>query len=208
MNRAELKQKARYSLISNFGETLKVLLLYLVIAFVSSFTISFAITFVDSFSKLSGEVVALIAYVAITAVIGLIYFGFNSFFLKVARDEEVTYKELFSKPKMVWSYISISLLIGLFTSLWTFLLIIPGIIASINYSIAYFVKLDNPELGAMDVLRKSKEIMDGHKWDFFVLMLSFLVWYIIGLFTFGLLYLWLIPYMQITFVNFYDEIKD
>ena len=200
MNRAELKQNARYSLISNFSETLKILLLYL--------GISFATALGTGLLSLVGEVATLIAYVIAIAISGLLYMGYNSFFLKVARDEEVTYKELFSKTKMFWSCIGISLLIGLFTTLWTFLLIIPGIIASINYSFVYLVKLDNPELKVMEVLNKSKEIMDGHKWDFFVLLISFLFWYIIGFFTFGLLYLWLIPYMQITFANFYDEIKD
>ena len=200
MSRAELKQNARYSLISNFMETIKIILVY--------YAISFGISFGIGFLGFSEEVTSLLTAVIGLVSGGLIYFGYNSFFLKVARDEEVTYKELFSKTKMFWRCIGISILIGLFTALWTFLLIIPGIIASINYSMAYFIALDNPELGAMDVLRKSKEIMDGHKMDFFILILSFLGWAVIGIFTFGLLYLWLIPYMQVTIANFYDEIKD
>ena len=112
------------------------------------------------------------------------------------------------KKEMLLSCLGISLLIGLLTAFWSFLFIIPGIIASINYSIAYFVKLDNPNLSAMEVLNKSTQIMNGHKWDFFILILSFTLWIIIGLFTFGLLYLWLIPYMQISVAKFYNEIKD
>ena len=200
MNRAELKQNARYSLISKFSETLKFLLLYFAVSLVISFSVSLL--------TLNGEIATLIAYAVGIAINGFLYMGYNSFFLKVARDEEVTYKELFSKAKMFWPCIGISLLIGLFTLLGTFLFIIPGIIVTINYSFVYFVKLDNPELKVMDVLNKSKELMNGHKLDFFILILSFLPWYIIGFFTFGLLYLWLIPYMQITFVNFYDEIKE
>ena len=61
---------------------------------------------------------------------------------------------------------------------------------------------------AMDVLKKSKEMMSGHKWDFFVLGLSFIGWAILGIFTFGLLYFWLYPYMQVSFANFYNSIKD
>ena len=200
MNRAELKQNARYSLISKFSETLKFLLLYFVVSLVISFSVSLL--------TLNGEIATLIAYAVGIAINGFLYMGYNSFFLKVARDEEVTYKELFRKAKMFWPCIGISLLIGLFTLLGTFLFIIPGIIVTINYSFVYFVKLDNPELKVMEVLNKSKELMNGHKLDFFILIISFLPWYIIGFFTFGLLYLWLIPYMQITFVNFYDEIKE
>ena len=100
------------------------------------------------------------------------------------------------------------LLVGLFIFLWTLAFIIPGIIASLSYSMVFFVKLDNPDMGAMDVLRKSKQIMSGHKMDDFVLGLSFLGWVILGVFTFGILYLWLIPYMQVTYANFYNSIKD
>jgi uncharacterized membrane protein len=142
------------------------------------------------------------------AVAGLLGFGTVSFFLKISRNETVTYKELFSKINMCFSYLAISLLVGLFTALWSLLLVIPGIIAAINYSLVYFVKLDNPELGALEVLRKSKEMMNGHKWDFFVLILSFLGWAILGIFTLGILYLWLVPYMQVTYANFYNSLKE
>ena len=128
--------------------------------------------------------------------------------IKAIEDETVTYEELFSKINMCFSYLAISLLVGLFTALWSLLLIIPGIIAAINYSLVYFVKLDNPELGALEVLRKSKEMMNGHKWDFFVLILSFLGWAILGIFTLGILYLWLVPYIQVTYANFYNSLKE
>ena len=61
----------------------------------------------------------------------------------------------------------------------------------------------------MDVLRKSKEIMKGHKMEAFILIISFIGWWIVGLLTCGiLLYLWVLPYMYITLANFYNEIKD
>ena len=49
--------------------------------------------------------------------------------------------------------------------------------------------------------------MKGHKWEYFVLGLSFLGWMILGVFTLGILYFWLIPYMQVTCANFYESIK-
>ena len=130
-----------------------------------------------------------------------------SYFLKVSRNEPVTYKELFSKTNLFWSYLGIALLTSLFIILWSFLFIIPGIIASISYSLIYYIKLDNPELSASEVISKSKEMMNGHKWDYFVLGLSFIGWSILGIFTFGVLYLWLFPYMQVTYANFYNSLK-
>lgn len=200
MNRIELKNRAKESLKGKYGEAIKLLLI--------TFAISFATGFVIGFLNLDEDIAELISSIVSLAVAGLLGFGTVSFFLKISRNETVTYKELFSKTNMCFSYLAISLLVGLFTALWSLLLIIPGIIAAINYSLVYFVKLDNPELGALEVLRKSKEMMNGHKWDFFVLILSFLGWAILGIFTLGILYLWLVPYMQVTYANFYNSLKE
>ena len=107
---------------------------------------------------------------------------------------------------MFVSYLVISLLVGIFVTLWSLLLIIPGIIAALGYSQVYLVKLDNPEMGDFDAIKKSKELMKGHKWEFFLLGLSFIGWMILGIFTLGILYLWLIPYMSVTMCNFYNEL--
>lgn len=200
MNRIELKNRAKESLKGKYGEAIKLLLI--------TFAISFATGFVIGFLNLDEDIAELISSIVSLAVAGLLGFGTVSFFLKISRNETVTYKELFSKINMCFSYLAISLLVGLFTALWSLLLIIPGIIAAINYSLVYFVKLDNPELGALEVLRKSKEMMNGHKWDFFILILSFLGWAILGIFTLGILYLWLVPYMQVTYANFYNSLKE
>lgn len=200
MNRIELKNRAKESLKGKYGEAIKLLLI--------TFAISFATGFVIGFLNLDEDIAELISSIVSLAVAGLLGFGTVSFFLKISRNETVTYKELFSKINMCFSYLGISLLVGLFTALWSLLLIIPGIIAAINYSLVYFVKLDNPELGALEVLRKSKEMMNGHKWDFFVLILSFLGWAILGIFTLGILYLWLVPYIQVTYANFYNSLKE
>ena len=89
-----------------------------------------------------------------------------------------------------------------------FLFIIPGIIIALNYAMVYFVIVDNPEMGVMEALRTSKRIMKGHRWQYFVLNLSFIGWYILCYFTFGLLILWLAPYILVTTANFYNQIKE
>lgn len=199
MSRAELKQRAKDSLKGKYGEAIKILLLY--------YAISFAIGFFLGFLNLGEDTTNLLSAIVGIVVSGLFLFGYNNFFLKISRNEEVTYKELFSKTNLFLTCIALTFLIGIFTFLWSLLFIIPGIIAALNYSIAYFVALDNPEMGAMDVLRKSKELMYGHKMEYFILTLSFLGWAIVDLFTLGILNLWLVPYMQVTYANFYNEIK-
>ena len=200
MDRVLIKEKARASLKGKYGDAI-------LLSFIC-FIIVFGIGFIIGFMNLSEELSSLIIDGISLVVTGLIGFGLYSYFLKLSRNELVTYKELFNHTNMFLDYIVISILVGLFTCLWTLLFIIPGIIAALNYSLVYYIKLDNPELGAMDVLRKSKPMMQGHKWDLFVLGLSFFGWIILGIFTFGILYLWLVPYMQVTYANFYNSLKE
>ena len=200
MNRALLKENAKKSLQGKYGDAIALLGIM--------FAFSFALGLVIGFFRLEEDLASTLADLCSLLISCALGFGMTSYFLKISRNEPVTYNELFSKTNMFVSYLSISLLVGLFTFLWTLAFIIPGIIASLSYSMVFFVKLDNPDMGAMDVLRKSKQIMSGHKMDYFVLGLSFLGWIILGVFTFGILYLWLIPYMQVTYANFYNSIKD
>lgn len=200
MNRALLKENAKKSLQGKYGDAIALLGIM--------FAFSFALGLVIGFFRLEEDLASTLSDLCSLLISCALGFGMTSYFLKISRNEPVTYNELFSKTNMFVSYLSISLLVGLFTFLWTLAFIIPGIIASLSYSMVFFVKLDNPDMGAMDVLRKSKQIMSGHKMDYFVLGLSFLGWAILGVFTLGILYLWLIPYMQVTYANFYNSIKD
>lgn len=203
MNRAELKEKAKKSLKGKYKDAIiMIVLLYLI-----SFGVGVVLGTVCVFLRLE-NILNILSQIASFIISGLLMFGYNSYFLKVSRDEEVSYKELFSKTKLLVPYILISLLTFVFVFLWSLLFIIPGIIAAIGYSFVYLVALDNPELEPMEVLKKSKEMMNGHKMDYFVLQLSFIGWALLGVFTFGILYLWLIPYMQVTNANFYNQLKE
>lgn len=199
MNRVEIKEKAKASLKGKYGDAIAMMFIYLGISFAAGFIVGL-MGFDETSLELASNIVAIV-------VSALFEFGMLSYFLKVSRNEPVTYKELFSKINMFWPYLGIALLTSLFIILWSFLFIIPGIIASISYTLVYYIKLDNPELSTSEVISKSKEMMQGHKWDFFVLGLSFIGWAILGIFTFGILYLWLFPYMQVTYANFYNSLK-
>lgn len=89
---------------------------------------------------------------------------------------------------------------------WLLLLIVPGIINGIAYSMTYYVMLDNPDLSANECIAKSKELMKGHKADLFVLLLSYIGWLLLSLLTFGILMLWVGPKMQTAKYHFYLKI--
>lgn len=98
-------------------------------------------------------------------------------------------------------------LMFLFVSLWTLLLIIPGLIKAYAYAMTPFILEENPEMSAYDAIKYSEKIMKGHKWDFFILNLSFIGWYILCCLTFGIGFLWLSPYVQLAQCEFYEDLK-
>ena len=98
------------------------------------------------------------------------------------------------------------LLQGLLIFLWSLLFIIPGYVKAYAYSMAYYISLDRPELSAQECLEESERLMDGHKWDLFLLDLSFIGWHLLCLFTFGIGYLFLQPYVEMAKANFYDQL--
>uniref|UniRef100_UPI000AD4E94B DUF975 family protein n=1 Tax=Clostridium sp. NkU-1 TaxID=1095009 RepID=UPI000AD4E94B len=98
-------------------------------------------------------------------------------------------------------------MVSLLTFLWALLLIIPGIIAAYRYSQAIFIMVEDPSKGIMQCIRESKEMMVGHKWEYFVLELSFILWQLLGLVTCGLAYIYVYPYMKVTFANYYNAVK-
>ncbi len=102
----------------------------------------------------------------------------------------------------------VPLLQGLFVFLWSLLFVIPGVIMAYAYSMAIYVANDNPELSAMDAIRKSRELMDGHKWDLFVLDLSFIGWILLCLLTCGIGFFFLAPYIEMAHVEFYRELTE
>lgn len=87
-----------------------------------------------------------------------------------------------------------------------FLGTIPAIILSLAFSIIPYVYMKHPELGVMDMVSTSWRMMKGHKFEYFVLDLSFIGWFILSIFTFGILYIWLIPYYRMTIVRYFDQI--
>jgi uncharacterized membrane protein len=78
---------------------------------------------------------------------------------------------------------------------------------SLSFTQVYFIFYDNPEMSIMNILKQSYNMMDGHKLELFVLLFSFIGWIIIGIFTLGILYLWLIPYIFVTLAQYYEALK-
>lgn len=87
------------------------------------------------------------------------------------------------------------------------LLIIPGIIKSLSYALTPYILHDHAELQYNSAIERSMEMMDGHKMRLFLLYLSFIGWGILALFTCGLGFLWLTPYVNASLAAFYEDVR-
>jgi len=143
----------------------------------------------------------------ILLITGALTFGAATFALAISRKGEAKFEMIFSGFAYYGKTLALALLMTLFILLWMLLLIIPGIIASISYSMAFFLMADDPNIGAMEAIDKSKKMMYGYKWKYFCLGLRFLGWFLLGIITAGIGFLWILPYIYVSQAKFYEEVK-
>ena len=106
-----------------------------------------------------------------------------------------------------WHKVWGMLLRTIFIWLWSLLFIVPGLIKVFSYALTPYILEEHPELTANEAIDRSRAMMRGHKFDLFWLYLSFIGWFFVCIFTFGIGFIWLIPYMQSADVAFYEDVK-
>ena len=79
---------------------------------------------------------------------------------------------------------------------------------SYYYALSYFIAFENPSMTSKECVLKSKELMIGNRGKLFCLQFSFIGWAILATFTFGIGFLWLIPYMQFATISFYKSLTS
>ncbi|MCB0668193.1 MAG: DUF975 family protein [Saprospiraceae bacterium] len=140
-------------------------------------------------------------------IAGPMMLGAAIFSLNISRDHELKVEQIFQGFNNFSTALVTYLLMVLYIFLWSLLLIIPGIIAALSYSMSFYILSEEPELKASEVLQRSKEMMDGYKLKLFGLYMLFLLLGIACIFTLGIGFLWLIPFAQVTTAKFYEDIK-
>jgi uncharacterized membrane protein len=183
----ELRAMAREQLKGNWGNPVIVTLIYMVIIILVS-------------------VVPYVGGIISFILSGPFILGLVTYFINLKRGNNSKIENIFSGFSNFGSALVLNLLMCIFIFLWTLLLIVPGIIASLRYSMAYYILSDNPDIGAMNALNKSKELMQHNKKKLFSLWISFIGWGLCCILTLGIGFLWLIPYMSLSMVNFYEDI--
>lgn len=164
------------------------------------------------FSFLSGRLPGPAAYVidlALQLVMTVVSAGFVLFLMNTIRRTGACFGNLLDGFGMLGRIILLNILEGIFISLWSLLLVIPGIIAAYRYRMALYLLLDHPEMSVMQCIRQSKQMMKGHKGELFVMDLSFLGWAILE--TIPVIgyavQVWTTPYISMSYVLYYEALR-
>lgn len=210
--RAELKSEVKSLFAGHWGLAVRLNLVPVLLTILGLLISGMAIVALLAFFVTTPDVIG-------SFVVSLIMVGISFTSLDWLRTKEADFGALkgafsvFSKRYFLGVFV-IQLLVNLFTFLWALLLIIPGIIKGYSYSQANLIFKDltdaDPEadVSYFDCITKSRKLMDGHKWRFFVLQLSFIGWDILACCTFGIGYIWLAPYKNATYAAFYKDLVD
>lgn len=225
---SQIRANARESLQNKWGKAALISLVFMVASFFLSLL----------------TIIPMIGGLAVTVISVPLSYGLVATFIKLKRNEDVTYttflSEGFANFGKVWS-------VTLWTALkllpWIILIIVAVILMAVSgvslalgasasgsgllvfvafvayivaivmlvikgfaYAMSYFILYDNPTLAGKEIVEKSAVIMQNNKWRYFCLNLSFIGWVFLAGFTFGIGMLWLLPYIQVAAIHFYEDL--
>lgn len=198
MDRKILKQNAKASLKSCNKNPYIITLVYLVILlFISIFVAG------DNSISLTNSLRDFVAGVLNITI----NTGFAWWTLSIARGNDDTGEFKLAFTKIIYVVV-VNFIVGIIVFIGFIILIIPGIIAALGLSMTTRCLRDDPDTGIFAAISKSWTIMKGHKWEFFVLQLSFLPWLFLTIITFFIVGIYVFPYIDTTISEFYESIKD
>ena len=216
-SRAELKERAKAVLSTNYWEALWI---SIVISFAggdgggggsgsssNSFS-TFDLT--DIMIVLTVVFIILLFVLAIRIFLGYpLEVGGRRYFVKSAEygDNRNCFKFAFSVENYK-SIVSTMFLKGLQNFLWYLLFIIPGIIKYYSYSMVPYILADNPNIESKRAIELSSQMTEGHKFNMFILELSFLGWYLLGLLACCIGVIFVAPYKNATFAELYLVLRQ
>ena len=207
MDRVSIKQEAKSKIKGNLWTIWKPLVLFELFVFIFAFVIALIVALIKP-----GETVNSIVMSIMSILISLAEAGFalayTKYVLSFIRGDKFEWHDVIEYTKKHWVRgFLLGLVVGLIVIIGSLLLVIPGIIAAIGLMFYEEVAVDNEDLGTIDVVKKSWEITKGKKMDLFVFALSFIGWTLLAGLTFGILYIWLLPYMVVAMTMVYEKIK-
>ncbi len=199
------RAEARRALDGKWGDMVLLTFLFLLITQVASLPSNLVPLFTESAPGLASSLNA--AGILLTLLLLPMSWSYTITLLRNHRGEPTGLSNLFDGYRDFSRIFTTILLQGIYIFLWSILLIIPGIIKSFSYALTPYILKDEPGLSNNAAIERSMEMMEGHKMQLFLLMLSFIGWIILAIFTCGIGFLWLSPYMYAATAAFYEDVK-
>jgi uncharacterized membrane protein len=206
-----IRAHARESLKGKWGKAAVIGLVFLLISAVfGGVSSTFDMSGTSYYEEISFGIVAgsLVWAVICAFVMSPIEIGAASSFIMFTDGETPEVKTLFSKFSIILKATGMMVLSGIKVFLWSLLLIVPGIIAAINYSMAPYIMAEDSNVGIVESIEISKKMMKGNKGRYFLLQLSFIGWVILAVLTLGIGCIWLVPYVGTANARFYRLVSN
>ena len=137
---------------------------------------------------------------------GTVQLGYAKYLLKQHDHASFDIHDLFSQFDRFKEGFLQNFLRNLYIFLWSFLLIIPGIVKSYSYAMTPFIMAENPDMSAKEAIEASKQLMHGHKDELFTLDLTFFGWSLLAALTLNIGHIFLNPYKNAAYAVFYKEL--
>ena len=209
MDRKAIKEEAKAMVKGNKWNVWKPLLIMCAIIFAISFVVGIfgGIAVVAAKNENLGGIIGGIVGGILGIALMPMEVGIFEYYLDIVRGKKPEFKGYLTKFYSQFGKIFVaSLIVEILVTLASCLFVIPGIILALAYNFYLFVLIDNPDLGWKEILTKSREMMKGHKGELFVFYLSFIGWLILSGLTCHILMIWLLPYMTLAEVLWYDKL--
>ncbi|GIR98545.1 MAG: hypothetical protein CM15mP101_09150 [Flavobacteriaceae bacterium] len=139
---------------------------------------------------------------------GPISIGLATYSLSIANEKEYNYNQIISAFKHFFKALILVLLFTISSAIGFLLLIVPGIFIALMFSQIFYIMAEDPSTGVIDAFKKSASLMKNKKLQYLGLILRYILFFILGVFTLGIWWLWLIPQAYVSFAIFYKELQS
>jgi len=141
-------------------------------------------------------------------IVGPISIGLATYSLSIVNEEDYSYNQIATGFKYFFKALFLYLLFNISVLIGTILLIIPGVVIFLMFSQIFYITAENPQIGVIDAFKKSASLMKNKKLQYLGLGLRYILFFILGVFTLGIWWLWLTPQMYVSFAIFYKELQS
>tara|TARA_B100000242_G_scaffold209483_1_gene152205 strand:+ start:1077 stop:1688 length:612 start_codon:yes stop_codon:yes gene_type:complete len=140
-------------------------------------------------------------------IVGPISIGLATYSLSIVNEEDYSFNQIATGFKYFFKALFLYLLFNISVLIGTILLIIPGVVIFLMFSQIFYITAENPQIGVIDAFKKSASLMKNKKLQYLGLGLRYILFFILGVFTLGIWWLWLTPQMYVSFAIFYKELQ-